>query len=220
MASASATIIYGNNLQNRLTGAGAIINVHNDQHTPDEWWQVGSSGFAGMGLAFELTRSDSLSIFGIYDVTDPTRFIPLLTGVPGVFGRNVLWNEGNTFCVLFTLGEGRYCNTFGSSTFGFFLARTDGVFASEAHRNADGLDHMVAFQGGPGRGTLNGRHWLASEFLLAWENVLGGGDRDFDDFHVLVAPIIAVLEPGSLALLGIGLVVMFAMRRRRIRARV
>lgn len=67
------------------------------------------------------------------------------------------------------------------------------------------LDHMLAFQ------RLDG----SDKFLLFWDDQTGGGDRDFNDFVARVNFVRPVTEPGTLALLGLGLASLGVARRRK-----
>lgn len=218
-ATASATVIQGTSLQNQLTAAGAIIDVQTQQHTPDERWTVGATGVGAARLLFELAGFANQNAFGIYDVTDIDTRLTIFSGPnnPGSHGALQLADSGsNLFCAGLLWGLPA-CATFGSDRFGFFLATPDGTFFSETDRNADGFDHMVAFQGGAGRGVVGGSAWLANEFILAWEDLRGGGDQDYDDFGVIVESITAVPEPGTLALFGFGLLALAGTKRRQVR---
>lgn len=212
---ASATIINGTSLQDELTRAGAIVDVQTDQYNPDEIWQLGATGFGGARMLFELAGNANSNAFGIYDVADRNNRLTIFSGPAGSNARGALALNGTSdFCAGALWGMPT-CATFGSHLFGFFLDTPEGVFFSELDANADHIDHMVAFQGGSDRGTINGSRWLDNELILAWEDLNGGGDLDYDDLVVLVESIISVAEPGTLALFAIGGILMLVMVRRR-----
>jgi hypothetical protein len=84
---------------------------------------------------------------------------------------------------------------------------TTNVFGAD--NNADGLQHIVAYEIEHG-----GFNWL----YLGWEDILGGGDMDFNDAAIVLKGVAVskdVPEPGiTLALLGVAAGTM-GLRRRK-----
>jgi hypothetical protein len=75
-------------------------------------------------------------------------------------------------------------------------------------QNSDSLDHMVTWliTGGAGN--------TAGNWVIAWEDLPGGGDRDFNDL-VVEASIRPIPEPATLLLLGSGLIGLVGFGRKK-----
>mgnify|MGYP003565358927 CR=1 FL=1 len=111
---------------------------------------------------------------------------------------------------------------FSGNNFGFFLDSSansgGGLFHSDTSLNGDNLDHLAVYQGtntdmvqmpgyAPGL-------WTNNEYILAWEDLLGGGDKDYEDFVVMIESVDPIPEPGTLLLIGLGLVALVGLRKR------
>jgi hypothetical protein len=77
------------------------------------------------------------------------------------------------------------------------------LWTSLPSQNSDGLDHMVTWN------VVD----TPNTWVIAWEDLAGGGDRDFNDLVVEVN-LAPVPIPPAILLLGSGLVTMLGIRRR------
>ncbi len=65
--------------------------------------------------------------------------------------------------------------------FGFYIDSYDGTFWTETALNGDGFDHALVFENTKGSG-----------YIVAFEDLWGGGDQDYTDRIILVTPAIAL----------------------------
>jgi hypothetical protein len=184
-----------------------LVDIASDAHQLDDsrdshWTSIGGSS---AGMVIEVAGYAPHNTFGLYSVADPNQRLEVFGG--GVTG-------GGTASVVSPW-----------STFGFYLENLNAGFTwySDTALNAGGAkDHMVAYQGkgemlnlgsdpsNPGGSVL----WDGNSYVLGWED-LNLGDWDYNDMVVTVSNVRPVPDAsGTLALLGVALLAMTAIRRR------
>ncbi len=211
VTNASATPVAGASLQNALTSTGAVVDVNSNQYASDYYWMIGASTVSVTNILFEFSASAAATTFGIYDKVDASKKLQVYGGSASAGSIALIANStvlgGKQFCTA-PLWSMPACTVFGGNQFGFYLQNSSGTFYSDTSLNEDDFDHMIAYQGNhsvSNPNLINGSPWLANEFVLAWEDILGGGDADYDDFVVLIESVASVPEPSTLGLLGLGL---------------
>jgi hypothetical protein len=222
---ASADPVDWTALQNIFNSVGLnSYTASNSQTNPDEIWNVNSAGGIDRVLYISTTLLNVDYVFGIYDVYDTSKTLKLMNQDFGVGDGQYFNMTGTTFKALSAVGNtpAGTSVTFTSQDFGFYFEINGVKYYSEAGKNGD-TDRMVTYKGN-GSAVINvdGEEWGKfnnDDYLLAWDTI---GNYDFADWLVLVESVTPITppepgvpEPGTFALLGIGLVGLGAIRRRR-----
>jgi hypothetical protein len=207
------------------TAGLSSINVNSDQLSDfmDSYWSISASGGSVATIVVELAGFKNTSLFGIYDVANPAKKVTMFGGSASVGSQRVIsiMSDGSVFSNFVDTGI-----NFSGNNFGYFLnsipgGPAGGEFFSDTTLNTDGIDHMVAFQG-KGIDTVQIASlapglWTTNEYALAWEDLSGGGDGDYQDFVVMVESVVptAVPIPAAAPLFGSGLLGLIGLARRR-----
>lgn len=180
--------LYGNQVK-RIDDFGASI--------PDQVW-LNLNGHANVSVKYAGYTQD----LGYIDGTSGISFQSLTGTITGNGYADDGALTGTLFADLLTVADGLTDFRWADQTSGAPL------WTSKISDNIDMLDHMVTFliTGGPSAGN----------YVIAFDDQLGGGDRDFQDLVIEVSGVSPVPVPGAFLLGSIGLAfTSWKLRRRK-----
>jgi hypothetical protein len=177
----------------------------------DSYWKT--SGSSAATLIVEIAGFSNSNTFGIYDLNNPNNMIEVFGGSAssGANAQIDFTNTGSGYDVTITQGSNSTTSAMSTDTFGFYITTPQSYtfFSDTSLNTADNTDHLFTYQGngdtfdtsGSVPLGLQGTVFSPDKFLLAWEDLINGGDGDYQDMVVLGEFIFPVPVPAAFWLL-------------------
>lgn len=204
-------------------GVNAFTDYIDDNN--DSTWSITGSGGSLATFIIEIAGYAGTNTIGIYDTTDITKKVQLFAGGQSAGDQSAISIKADG-SVYHNFGDTGI--DFAGNSFGYYIDASAGnqnnnaIFYSDTNLNTDGVDHMFAYQGDDREvvqlPNLAAGTWVDSEFILAFEDLYGGGDFDYTDLVVMVESVEPIPEPATLFLLGSGLLGLVGYSRKKMAA--
>ncbi len=198
-----------------------------------KWNIIGSN--SSSTIIMEIAGYNAQNTFGIYDPNagQQNNKLTVFVGGEGAGDSNTLLASSNgngtwTFTLTNAGARNGQSITIAGSSFGFFLSTPEGggagqTYYSQTPLNSDGFDHLKAIKGNNetfsnlAPSPLPGTKLTTFDYLLAWEDLKNGGDKDYQDMALIVRNVgpAAVPLPAAAWLLMSGIAGVAAIGRRR-----
>ena len=196
--------------------SGPGISAQNDQISA-AYFTGDPTGGAVATFIIEIAGNAGINTFGIYEQGDASNKAQIFDGSAS--------NGLQAFVSFLANGDilvnsTKVASGFGDS-FGFYLGASSGTFYTDDSLN--GGDAQALIYQGDGLTKLQidpfaGGIFDADDVIIAWEDLVysaSGTDRDFNDMVIMVSSVTPVPEPGTMLLLGFGLIGIAGVSRKK-----